>query len=85
MGTRARVFSQTLAHGKSKNKIIKKTQDEGKQRRVNMAKKYNRQKIKDLPTAYLQLGPADFPGSQLPKQLMDYLNDKNNVFCKQSI
>ena len=44
-----------------------------------MGKKYSGQKIKDVPTAYVQLGPTDFPRSLLPKQRMDYLNDKNNV------
>ena len=35
-GTHARVFSQTLEHGNSNNEIRQETEEEGKERGVNM-------------------------------------------------
>ena len=35
-GTHARVFSQTLVHGNSKNEIDKETDEEGKKRAISM-------------------------------------------------
>ena len=32
-----------------------------------MGNKYSRPEIKHVPTAYLQLGPNDLPGSLLPE------------------
>ena len=49
--THARVFSQTLAHGNSKMKYDKET-EEGKKRDVSMARSKTGTKEKEVPTAY---------------------------------
>ena len=69
MGKGERVHKCFPKHSRMGKARIKqhKEIEEGKQRRVNMGKKYSGQKIKDVPTVYLQLGPTDFPGSLLPE------------------
>ena len=55
-GTHARVFSQTLAHGNSKNDTDIETEEEGKKRRLNMERSTAIRK-KDVPTPNCSLGP----------------------------
>ena len=51
-GTHARVFSQTLAHGNSKNEIRQRNRRRHKEERREYGKKQSEHEKKDVPTAY---------------------------------
>ena len=51
-GTHARVFSQTLAHGNSKNEIRQWDRRRHTEERREYGKKVQRARIKEVPAAY---------------------------------
>ena len=51
-GTHARVFSQILAHGNSKNEIRQRDRRRHTEERREYGKKYSGHELKEVPTAY---------------------------------
>ena len=52
MGTHARVLSQTLAHGNSKNEVRQRNSEEGKKRGASIERSKAGTKKKEVLTAY---------------------------------